>query len=186
VTAVLVASGQRIVMELGGYHGACSRALALALDRLGCAYRRLLVVEYDKELADIVAKNLQESGTETQCTVMNMDSLEAIKKCDDRSLGFVWVDDSHDTPHVLEELIALVPKMVDGGIILFHDVCGNYRLHHVVSLFGGYSLSLPRVSTSGGIGFLQVRPSTRLIPIPSYSWPADAPCKVLKEDLEPA
>jgi predicted O-methyltransferase YrrM len=170
VTGLLLASGQRIVLELGGYHGAGSVALAQTLDRLGCPYRHLIVVEYDAALATIVHQTLTDSGTTTPYTIQCRDSLEAIAALDDRSIGFAWVDDSHDTPHVMAEMERLIPKMVDDGIICFHDVCGTYRLHQVVSMYGGISLNLPRVSSSGGLGILQVRPSTRTRPIPTYKW----------------
>ena len=191
MTGLLLASGQRIVLELGGYHGAGSVALAQTLDRLGCPYRHLVVVEYDPALAALVTQSLVESGTTTSYTVVCRDSLEALDTLDDRSIGFAWVDDSHDTPHVMAEMERLIPKMVDGGIICFHDVCGSYRLHAVVDLYGGLSLHLPRVSNSGGLGILQVRPSTRtrMIPVPYWEphevGPGEVHVNVFGTDDEP-
>ena len=177
VCALLRASGQTVVLELGGYTGACSEALLRTLDPINGL---LTVVEHNHDLCCRITERLYwVSGMELTPTnpddfryhVIQGDTVGVIPGLDDRSIGFCWVDDSHDTPHVAEELALLIPKMVDGGIICFHDVCGAYRLHGLVSYYGGYSLDLPRVSSSGGLGILQVRPSTRLVePIPSSFW----------------
>lgn len=172
VAAMLLASGQRAVLELGGFHGATSSALLDVLIRGQSPFAKLIVVEYDAALAQTTREALSGFDPKTW-DVWEMDSLDALRQLDDRSIGFAWVDDSHDTPHVLDELKLLIPKMVDDGLILFHDVCGGYRLHHVVSLYGGYSLNLPRVSSSGGLGILQVRPSTRNITPEPFIWNGD-------------
>ena len=167
VTSLLLASGQDIVVELGGFSGACSVALAQTLTRIGSG--TLLVVEHDAHMANKIRRRL-ELFEGLDWDVWCMDSLEAIAAIHDESIGFVWVDDSHDAPHVIKEIDALIPKMKTDGLMLFHDVCGGYRLHHVVQWYGGYSLNLPRVSSSGGLGLLQVRPSTRTRPPLKLDW----------------
>ena len=160
VAALLVASGQRRALELGGYKGACARVLARTLSLMGGGH--LTTVEYDPALYPILIERLQVPDLQNvRVEAVHAEAVAFVQSLPERSVGFVWVDDSHDTPHVVQEMETLIPKMVDGGIICFHDVYGHYDLRQVVQAYGGYCLDLPRVSSSGGLGILQVQPETR-------------------------
>ena len=161
VAALLLASGHQLVVELGGFHGACSVVLAETLRKMGGGH--LVVVDYDPELTPIIYDKLAPYPDIVR-TVWCDDTLDAIQRFEDRSIGFAWVDDNHDAVHVRDEVALLIPKMADGGIVCFHDVCGAYAIHHLVRHYGGVALNLPRVSHSGGLGILQVTPATREIP----------------------
>jgi hypothetical protein len=168
VAALLRASGQQNVLELGGYKGAMSAALAETLQPIGGL---LVVVEINPTLAADTLDRLNATATpKVEKVVLIQDALDAIRALPDRSIGLCWVDDEHDSKHVVEEVTALIPKIQDNGLICFHDVCGMYRLWAVVKHWGGYSLNLARVSNSGGLGLLQVKPSTRRIEPPTIEW----------------
>ena len=159
VAALMVANGSRVVVELGGYKGACSRPLAALLDRMGGG--QIHVVEYDPVHVATLKERFDALPLDcTTVTVYPVDSLTAMAHLP-TEIDFAWVDDSHDTPHVVAELQHLIPRMRDGGIICFHDVVGHYNLQYVVNAYGGYCLDLPRVSSSGELGILQVTPETR-------------------------
>ncbi len=158
VAALLLGSGERNVLELGGYKGACSRVLAQTLHLIGGG--NLLVVEYDPALAAGLRSLLPSTET-VSVTILEMDALAALDLLPDQSVGFVWLDDSHDTPHVAEELNRLLPKMVENGLVCFHDVHGHFNLRTLVEALGGVALDLPRVSSSGGLGIVQVTPANR-------------------------
>ena len=176
ITGLLMATGQRNVLELGGYHGATSAALAETLTRLGGGH--LIVVEYDEELCPLIAERLS-PYPESQWQIWGEDVLDALPRLKDESIGFAFVDDNHDALHVAEEVDLLIPKMIDGGVICFHDVCGAYAIHHLVTYYGGIALNLPRVSHSGGLGILQVTPSVREKPKMTFRFDEDHPAVVL-------
>ena len=158
MASLLLAGAYRHVLELGGYKGACSRVLAETLRITGGG--SLTVVEYDPVLAQGLRERIS-SHDGVDITILEMDSLVALDGLPPESIGFAWVDDSHDTPHVAEELNRLLPAMIDGGIICFHDVHGHYNLRTLVEALGGVALDLPKVSSSGGLGILQVTDRNR-------------------------
>ena len=159
LAALLKASGQKTVLELGGYIGITSAWLALTLAQMGGG--DLTIAEYDPEAperADAVQTRLEALNlTNVTWRVMRDDAVRVIRSLPDESLGLVYVDDNHEKAHVHEELDALIPKMVPGGLITGHDVWGTCELREVFERFGGYAIDLPRLGPAGGLGILQVR-----------------------------
>lgn len=154
VCALLAASGAERVLETGGFRGITSAWLAVTLEQMGGGH--LAVCEIDSaRAADIYARLQALDLTYTIAAVYPMDVLEFIGSLDDDSLDFAWVDDCHEVPHVEQEIAKLWPKMRSGGLILFHDVYGVCKLHHIVRSYGGYALDLPRLGPAGGVGILQ-------------------------------
>lgn len=147
------------VVELGGFLGHTSVCLAAALHTQGGG--RLTVVEWDAgapERADAVQERLAAlSYSDVEWQVIRDDVLVAIRSFPDESVDFAFVDDDHAKAHVAEEIRLLLPKMTAGGIITVHDVWGTTDLQEVLTMFGGYSLDLPRLGPAGGLGILQVR-----------------------------
>jgi predicted O-methyltransferase YrrM len=92
----------------------------------------------------------------TTAVVQAIDVLSFLLQTSEK-YDLAWVDDDHTKPHVTRELMALIPKMNPGGLILLHDVFGSTDLQEVVRHFGGYSIKLPRLGPAGGLGVIQVQ-----------------------------
>lgn len=154
VAALLVASGQRNVLELGSYLGLTTVWLALALERLGGG--TLTTVELDPARFEHTKQRLYDLRLQkAEVHFVNRDSLVALADLPDASVGFAWVDDDHQAAHVAEELRLLRPKMVPGGLITMHDVSGPLGLDTVCRAHGGYVLHFPRLGVAGGLGVIQ-------------------------------
>lgn len=155
VASLLIASGAKLVVELGGFIGTTSTWLAFALLRSGGG--ELVVSEPDEARANTTLDRLaalQLQGVSYR--VARMPSPQIIHTFSDKSIGFVWVDDEHTKLHVEQEINALWPKMAPLGIMCFHDVWGVTDLQSVVRKYGGIALDLPRLGPAGGLGIIQV------------------------------
>lgn len=155
VSALLVASGAKTVLETGGFRGTTSAWLALALASMGGG--DLIVCEIDKERAGAISLRLRDLPIrDVYGDVRCADVLEVIASLENEALDFVWLDDDHSWPHVQAEILALWPKMKSGGLIVLHDVFGSTDLKKIVKQYHGYSIDLPRLGPAGGIGIIQV------------------------------
>lgn len=158
VVALLKASGQRTVLETGAFQGSTSEALLDALEDLEGGV--LTVCEIDPERAEAVDARLRRNDPHAAAVnwvVRCMDARDVIRSLAPQSLGFAFIDDDHQKAHVAEEIELLLPKMLPGGLLVFHDVYGVCDLQEVVAAYGGYSLDLPRAGPAGGLGIIQVR-----------------------------
>lgn len=48
-------------------------------------------------------------------------SYDVVNKFEDKSLDWIYIDGSHETPDVLQDIELYHPKVKDGGLLLFHD-----------------------------------------------------------------
>lgn len=154
VTSLLIASNERNVMETGCFTGQTSAWLAMALERLGGG--TLTTVDIDPERTAKCTERL--AGLGLTCVThraVTQDVLQFLPTVPDHSIGFVWVDDNHEKPHVEVETRMIWEKLKPGGLALFHDVWGSCDLQTVVKKWGGIALDLPRLGAAGGIGILQ-------------------------------
>jgi hypothetical protein len=53
-------------------------------------------------------------------------SFNAIKKVDDNSLDFVYIDAAHDYKNVKQDISIWFPKVKTGGVLGGHDMSANY------------------------------------------------------------
>jgi predicted O-methyltransferase YrrM len=152
---LVVATGARTVLETGTFTGATSAYLYDALQRLGRG--ELYLCELDEVRADATKTRLRLEQQDDLVVVHSLigDVLPILAACP-RMFDLAFVDDDHTKVHVHRELMALIPKMNKGGVILLHDVWGSCDLQSVVRSFGGYSLNLPRLGPAGGLGIIQV------------------------------
>ena len=158
VVALLKASGARTVLETGAFQGATSEELLFALGELEGGV--LTICEIDPARAEAVDARLRDAeceNSDVHWVVRCMDARDVIRSLAPQSLGFVFLDDDHQKSHVAEEIELLLPKMLPGGLLVFHDVYGVCDLQEVVAAYGGYSLDLPRAGPAGGLGIIQVR-----------------------------
>jgi predicted O-methyltransferase YrrM len=151
----VVATGARSVLETGGFRGSTSVYILDALRRLGGGH--LTVCEIDPKRAAVVKARLDAASSPGLTTsVQAIDVLSFLLQTSEK-YDLAWVDDDHTKPHVTRELMALIPKMNPGGLILLHDTFGVCDLQEVVKKFGGYSIKLPRLGPAGGLGVIQVQ-----------------------------
>jgi predicted O-methyltransferase YrrM len=156
LAALLKASLARTVLECGGYLGTTSAWFAMTLQQMGGGTLHVAELEADRAL--MCDKRLSELPIpDVTWRVWQDDVFNVIAAQPDESIDFAWVDDTHSSDHVTQEIHTLLPKMRRNGIITFHDVFGSCALHKVVEAFGGYCLSTPMLGTAGGLGILQVR-----------------------------
>ena len=155
VAALLVATGQRTVLELGSYLGYTTAWLACTLERMGGG--SIVGVEHEPERANHAYDVLLDLDLldDVQWTIARRDALDFLR-ADHATYGFAWVDDDHTAAHVNEELSLLKPRMAPGGLICMHDVSGPLGLDEVCRAHGGYVLHFPRLGPAGGLGLIQV------------------------------
>jgi predicted O-methyltransferase YrrM len=156
LAALVVATGTRRAIEVGGFQGRTSEALARALAR--CPWpTHLTVCEIDPTRATDVLERIGKLTLPTvRRDVVLSDSHVWLPALAAGSVDFAWLDGNHEQAHVAREIELLLPAMRPGGLICGHDVFGVCRLSEVFTHFGGYALDVPRLGPAGGIGLLQV------------------------------
>lgn len=155
VTAMLIASNQRDVLEIGTFTGYTTAWLALALARLGGG--TLTTVDIDPERSAMAQQRLaQLTLPNVQVNFVVADSLAYLPTVPRQSVGFVWMDGNHEHHHVEREINLLWDKMKPRGIITGHDVYGSCALRKEFKKYGGYAIDLPRLGAAGGVGVLQI------------------------------
>ena len=55
------------------------------------------------------------------CTVYEMKSTDFIKEFDDSPISILFIDGEHKVETVIEEIMSLLPKLAEHGIIFLHD-----------------------------------------------------------------
>jgi predicted O-methyltransferase YrrM len=151
-------------LELGCYLGHTSVWLCQTLQRMGGG--KYIGVELEADRQAITLQRLSKLHIpDVEVSVLNADSLVALRSLPAGSIDFAWVDDDHTPAHVAQELELLYnttapedSKMAPGGIITMHDVYGDGRMPGLAGVCvgnHGYALSFPRIGALGGIGIIQ-------------------------------
>lgn len=70
-------------------------------------------------LYDIFKDNMK--PVEGYYTDMRMTSMEAVKKFQDESIDFVFIDGSHEYEDIKNDIVSWLPKVKKGGILAGHD-----------------------------------------------------------------
>jgi len=113
------ALGLNLGVEVGVCHGAYSRALLLANPALRLygvdSFRRR---PSDRRRADA---NLAEWIAAGRFTMLQMSSTRAMRRFEDASLDFVFIDAGHVHPWIDEDIAGWAPKVRSGGIVSGHD-----------------------------------------------------------------
>lgn len=145
----------RVVVELGGFKGLTSLAIAERMSQYGGG--SLLVVECDLDRCNHITKRFQDNAKLTAGVLARLepvDALSAIATLPLKSVDVAFVDDDHTASHVENEINALMPKMVHGGLILMHDVTGSFGLDEVCRRHNGVVIPLPLLHAAGGLGII--------------------------------
>lgn len=109
------------IVEIGSYKGKSTIALALGSLQISSKKRPIYAIDpfvvppfrYFKE-------NIEKHGLENMIIPIKKHSEEA---CDDipDTIAAIFIDGNHDYNHVRQDIINYSPKVVQGGILLFHD-----------------------------------------------------------------
>ena len=62
------------------------------------------------------------------CTLMRTYSMDAVRRFEDGSLDFVYIDANHMIPYVLDDICAWRKKVRSGGIVAGHDYYESKRV----------------------------------------------------------
>lgn len=80
---------------------------------------------YDPDQGDATynrfVNNIKEGGWEEMTTVIRSDSAEAASQIPDRSLDICFIDGDHRYSKVSKDIELYLPKVKDGGLIVFDD-----------------------------------------------------------------
>lgn len=90
-------------------------------------------------------------------------SYRMANKVPDNSLSFVYLDAGHDYEAVMQDLIAWMPKLVEGGIMVGHDyLAPEYGVKKAVQHFceGRYEVNLIPELIEENAGFWFMKPKT--------------------------
>lgn len=122
-------SGSKFV-EIGSWKGKSSAFMAVEIANSGkqidfyCIDTFEGSVEHQNNpelphLYDIFKSNMK--PVEDYYQDMKMTSMEAVKKFEDESLDFVFIDGSHEYEDIKDDIISWLPKVKRGGILAGHD-----------------------------------------------------------------
>ena len=153
VCALAWSIGARSVLELGAFEGLTTLALAKALPNA-----RIYAVEHDEARATITRNRCaNEHGWNVE--VIQRDAISFLRECvaSERRADFAFVDDDHTYAHVAEEIDLLRTYVIrKGGMIVMHDVIGDFGLDQLVRHHGGRIIELPLLHAAGGLGVIRV------------------------------
>ena len=77
--------------------------------------------EWRDRYYDLFLHNVEQSGIKDVTTIISMDSIEASKTFDDKSVDFIHIDGCHGGDYVEQELHSWLPKMKDNSVVSGHD-----------------------------------------------------------------
>ena len=160
VTALLLASQKKRVLELGSFKGHTTAWLAAGLASQGGG--TLTTVDLMSEQSAITRDRLARMTLpHVAWDIVTQDSLDFLRHSPAESYDFVWVDDCHDANHVGEELELLLRPggpgtgvLAPGGFLCMHDVVGPHGLGAVCRRFGGVIMPFPQLGSDGGLGVI--------------------------------
>jgi hypothetical protein len=74
-----------------------------------------------KKLDERYDKTIQRLSPYPNVTILRETSMEAVKRFEDYSLDFVYIDGNHRFKYIAEDLCEWSPKLKKGGVICGHD-----------------------------------------------------------------
>jgi hypothetical protein len=167
---LVVEHGLRTCVDVGAFGGASCLPVAEALRYCGAgevhavdAWRRDIAVEgwnpetpdyrwwsaldFDR-LHDDFEVLLHRRGLAGWCRIVRMHSIEAAARFADASIDFIHMDGSHHDEGALADARAFLPKLRDGGLLLFNDAHWTCMRRALVFLLERGRLLTPYTATS--------------------------------------
>jgi len=75
----------------------------------------------------------------SNCEIIREFSMDAIKRFEDNSLDFVYIDANHENPHVTEDIVEWSKKVKPGGIVSGHDYYNGGKKFNVIEATHKYT-----------------------------------------------
>ncbi len=127
-----------VVVETGVRFGATACWLALAVNAIDGRY---VGVEIEKRMVDGVNKLFTKQGLDKRARVVCGKAPDAVTGMfEQTSVDMFFVDDDHRAPHVKLEIKKFWPLLKPGGLMVFHDVVGDFPIWELVKDLGGIKL----------------------------------------------
>ena len=107
----------KVIVELGTNEGTCSTvAWTAAINETGGVLYTI----------DIEDRGQRERLSEESNVIIIIENDLSVGEKWDKPIDILYIDDGHEEGHVFKEVELFAPKIVSGGLILFHDTCPGY------------------------------------------------------------
>lgn len=111
--------GEGVIVEVGSYHG--RSAIALAAGSKAAGREKVYCVDPHTEgTREIFLRNIAGAGVGEQCVPVAAVSEDAVRGFG-HAVRLVFIDGDHRYESVKKDIAAWIPRVIDGGIIAFHD-----------------------------------------------------------------
>lgn len=143
--------GDYVVVETGTNFGASAVVMAQALKDLGLK-GKVRTVDFSEVAIETAKRNVEDAGLSDYVEFNLEDSLAFLSRVagEVEHLDFIFLDDNHETGHVVKELDIICPKMAPGtGTIYFDNTSGrgvSGALKHLKETYGGNLIHFPNCS----------------------------------------
>lgn len=126
-----------VIVELGSWKGTSSIAIATGIKKYCKSAKFYCIDMFSQEyyaatpglelgtqvnMRDVFEKNMKDFPHVT----LQMESLKAVDKFDDKSIDFIFIDADHSYEGVKSDILAWAPKMKPGSTICGHDHRSEY------------------------------------------------------------
>ena len=124
---MLAERGASVGAEIGTDHGKYAQQLLAGIPglKLYCVDPWAAYTEgnevHTQEEVDQIYEEAKARTASYNCEIVRETSMEAVKRCPDNSLDFVFVDGNHDFEHCYEDIVEWTKKVKPGGIVCGHD-----------------------------------------------------------------
>jgi len=136
-------------VEVGSFFGCSTVYMAVEIINSGKQIKLDSIDKWDFDWnLDGVKVNVYESYLKNIETVKHIInpikgfSLDVVRRYEDKSLDFVFIDANHDYEYVKDDIIKWLPKVKDNGIIAGHDYIQSFPgvIQAVDELFGNKAI----------------------------------------------
>lgn len=145
--------GDYVVVETGTNFGVSTIVMAQALKDLGLE-GKVRTVDFSEQAVETAKRNVEDAGLSDYVEFNLEDSLAFLSRVagEVERFDFVFLDDNHETGHVVKELDIICPKMAPRtGKIYFDNTSGrgvSGALKHLKETYGGDLIHFPNCSLS--------------------------------------
>jgi MMP 1-O-methyltransferase len=124
-------TGRGVIVEIGSWKGKSTICLGLG-SRAGSGVPIFAVDPHADYRHGEFKDNVERAGIADLVTPVKGLSQEVVDTCDE-PIELLFVDGSHEEDDVREDFQKWVPKVVDGGVVAFHDTTWHAGVRRVVA-----------------------------------------------------